>query len=170
MIILEYICFMNIHDWGDFMSLESVKQYFKDKNLPYQIIEMEQSTATVELAAKAIGVEPALIAKTMAFKLKDRNILILSEGDSKVDNKKFKDYFHTKAKMLNADEVLAFTGHPVGGVCPFGLRTQMDIYLDESLKKFEYVYPAAGSCNSAVKLTPKEISAITLGTWINVCK
>ncbi|ADK15175.1 MULTISPECIES: YbaK/EbsC family protein [Clostridium] len=152
------------------MSLESVKQYFKDNNLSLEIIQMGQSTATVELAANALGVEPALIAKTMAFKLKDRNILILSEGDAKIDNRKFKDYFHTKAKMLSADEVLEFTGHPVGGVCPFGLKTQMDTYLDESLKKFEYVYPAAGSRNSAVKITPEELSNVTSGTWVDVCK
>ncbi|OBR91129.1 Cys-tRNA(Pro)/Cys-tRNA(Cys) deacylase YbaK [Clostridium ragsdalei P11] len=152
------------------MSLESVKQYFKDNNLSLEIIEMGQSTATVELAANALGVKPALIAKTMAFKLKDRNILILSEGDAKIDNRKFKDYFHTKAKMLSADEVLEFTGHPVGGVCPFGLKTQMDTYLDESLKKFEYVYPAAGSRNSAVKITPEELSNVTSGTWVDVCK
>lgn len=152
------------------MSLESVKHYFKDNNLSLEIIEMGQSTATVELAANALGVEPALIAKTMAFKLKDRNILILSEGDAKIDNRKFKDYFHTKAKMLSADEVLEFTGHPVGGVCPFGLKTQMDTYLDESLKKFEYVYPAAGSRNSAVKITPEELSNVTSGTWVDVCK
>jgi Cys-tRNA(Pro) deacylase len=152
------------------MSLESVKQYFKDNNLSLEIIEMGQSTATVELAANALGVKPALIAKTMAFKLKDRNILILSEGDSRIDNRKFKDYFHTKATMLSADEVLEFTGHPVGGVCPFGLKTQMDTYLDESLKKFEYVYPAAGSRNSAVKITPEELSKVTSGTWVDVCK
>lgn len=152
------------------MSLESVKQYFKDNNLSFEIIEMGQSTATVELAANALGVEPALIAKTMAFKLKDKNILILSEGDARVDNRKFKDYFHTKAKMLSPDEVIEFTGHPVGGVCPFGLKTQMNIYLDESLKKFEYVYPAAGSPNSAVKITPEELSKVTSGIWIDVCK
>ncbi|QXE17440.1 YbaK/EbsC family protein [Clostridium sp. 001] len=152
------------------MSLESVKQYFKDNKLSLEIIEMGQSTATVELAANALGVEPALIAKTMAFKLKDRNILILSEGDARIDNRKFKDYFHTKARMLSADEVLEFTGHPVGGVCPFGLKTQMDTYLDESLKKFEYVYPAAGSRNSAVKITPEELSNVTSGTWVDVCK
>ena len=152
------------------MSLESVKQYFKDNNLSLEIIEMGQSTATVELAANALGVKPALIAKTMAFKLKDRNILILAEGDARIDNRKFKDYFHTKATMLSADEVLEFTGHPVGGVCPFGLKTQMDTYLDESLKKFEYVYPAAGSRNSAVKITPEELSKVTSGTWVDVCK
>lgn len=152
------------------MSLESVKQYFKDNNLSLEIIEMGQSTTTVELAANALGVEPALIAKTMAFKLKDRNILILTEGDARIDNRKFKDYFHTKAKMLSADEVLEFTGHPVGGVCPFGLKTQMDTYLDESLKKFEYVYPAAGSRSSAVKITPEELSKVTSGTWVDVCK
>ncbi|AZV57054.1 YbaK/EbsC family protein [Clostridium sp. AWRP] len=152
------------------MSLESVQQYFKDNNLSLEIIEMGQSTATVELAANALGVEPALIAKTMAFKLKDRNILILSEGDARIDNRKFKDYFHTKATMLSADEVLESTGHPVGGVCPFGLKTQMDTYLDESLKKFEYVYPAAGSRNSAVKITPGELSKVTSGTWVDVCK
>lgn len=152
------------------MSLESVKKQLKDENLGLEVIELDESTATVELAANAIGVEPERIAKTMAFKLKDRDILIVSKGDAKIDNKKFKACFSTKAKMLGFDEVLEVTGHPVGGVCPFGLKNPMDIYLDETLKKFDYVYPAAGAANAAVKVTIDELESITKGTWADLCK
>jgi len=152
------------------MSVESVRRFFQDKGLVRDIIEFGESTATVQLAANALGVEPELIAKTMALKLKDRNILLVTKGDAKIDNKKYKDYFKTKAKMLNAEEVSAVTGHPVGGVCPFGLNEQIDIYLDLSLKQFEYVYPAAGSKNSAVKMSLKQLEELTDGTWVDVCK
>ena len=153
------------------MSLESVKKYFEDNRLmDLLILETQESTATVELAAKAHGVEPALIAKTMAFGLKDREILIVTKGDARIDNRKFKDYFHEKASMLSYEEVLEVTGHPVGGVCPFGLKNPMDIYLDISMKEFEYVYPAAGSTNSAVKITPDRLQEVTGGTWVDVCK
>ncbi len=153
------------------MSLESVKKYFDDnKLLDLHILETQESTATVELAAKAHGVEPALIAKTMAFGLKDRKILIVTKGDARIDNRKFKDYFHEKASMLNHEEVLEVTGHPVGGVCPFGLKNPMDIHLDISMKEFEYVYPAAGSTNSAVKITPDRLQEVTGGIWVDVCK
>ncbi|AHM58154.1 hypothetical protein EAL2_808p06510 (plasmid) [Peptoclostridium acidaminophilum DSM 3953] len=152
------------------MAVEDVRKYFSDKGLDYEIIEKEESTATVELAAKAIGVEPAMIAKTMAFKLKDSDIVVVSKGDAKVDNKKFKAQFATKAKMMSAEEVLESTGHPVGGVCPFGLKTSMQVYLDVSLKQFEYVYPAAGSPNSAVRITPDELMEVTDGQWVDVCK
>ncbi len=152
------------------MSVQSVKKQFTDEKLDLKIIEHNESTATVELAAKAIGVEPERIAKTMAFKLKDKYILILSQGDAKVDNRKFKDFFSTKAKMLNTEEVLEITGHPVGGVCPFGLKNPMDIYLDVTLKKFDFVYPAAGSPNSAIKLSVEQLEEITKGIWIDVCK
>lgn len=133
------------------MSVESVKQEFIEKNLALEIMELKESTATVELAAKAIGVEPGQIAKTMAFAIKDENILVVSKGDAKVDNKKFKEFFNTKAKMLSLEDVPSITGHPVGGVCPFGLISPMKIYLDNSLKQYDYVYPAAGSANAAVK-------------------
>ena len=153
------------------MSLESVKKYFQDnKLLDLHILETDESTATVELAAKAHGVEPALIAKTMAFGLKDREIIIVTKGDARIDNRKFKDCFHEKASMLNYEEVIEITGHPVGGVCPFGLKNPLDIYLDISMKEFEYVYPAAGSTNSAVKITPDRLHEVTGGTWIDVCK
>lgn len=153
------------------MSLESVRKYFEDNKLAdLHILETQESTATVELAAKAHGVEPALIGKTMAFGLKDREILIVTKGDARIDNRKFKDYFHEKASMLNPEEVLKITGHPVGGVCPFGLKNPMDIYLDISMKEFEYVYPAAGSTNSAVKITPDRLQEVTGGTWVDVCK
>jgi prolyl-tRNA editing enzyme YbaK/EbsC (Cys-tRNA(Pro) deacylase) len=153
------------------MSIESVRKYFQDNNLSdLHILETDQSTATVELAAKAHGVAPALIAKTMAFGLKNGQIIIVTKGDARIDNRKFKDCFHEKATMLNPEEVLEITGHPVGGVCPFGLKNPMDIYLDVSLKEFEYVYPAAGSTNSAVKITPDRMQDITGGTWVDVCK
>jgi len=153
------------------MSLESVKKYFIENGYTdLKILETEQSSATVELAAKAHGVEPALIAKTMAFGLKDKEIIIVTKGDARIDNRKFKDYFHEKAKMLNYDKVLEITGHPVGGVCPFGLKNPMDIYLDVSMKEFEFVYPAAGSANSAVKISPDRLQEVTGGTWVDVCK
>ena len=153
------------------MSLESVRKFFNENGYSdLQIIETEMSTATVELAAKAHGVAPALIAKTMSFGLKDRAILIVTKGDARIDNRKFKDSFHEKAKMLSYDEVLEITGHPVGGVCPFGLKSPMDIYLDISMKEFEYVCPAAGTANSAVKITPDRLQEVTRGTWVDVCK
>lgn len=152
------------------MSLESVKKHLDEANLGLEIMEMDGSTATVELAAEAIGVEPGQIAKTMALKLGDKNVLIVSKGDSKIDNRKYKDCFKSKAKMLSSDEVLEITGHPVGGVCPFGLKNPIKVYLDNSLKKYDYVYPAAGSKNSAVKITLEQLQNITNGEWIDVCK
>ena len=152
------------------MSLESVKKQFNEENLGLEVMELEESTATVDLAAKAIGVEPGQIAKTMAFGLKDKNILIVSKGDAKIDNKKYKECFSTKAKMLNIDEVLEITGHPVGGVCPFGLKNPLKIYLDVSLRQYDYVYPAAGSPHAAVKITLDKLEEVTSGEWIDVCK
>jgi prolyl-tRNA editing enzyme YbaK/EbsC (Cys-tRNA(Pro) deacylase) len=153
------------------MSLESVRKFFIENGYTdLHILEHEVSTATVELAAKAHGVEPALIAKTMAFGLKDREILIVTKGDARIDNRKYKDCFHEKATMLNYEEVLEITGHPVGGVCPFGLTSSIDVYLDISMKEFEYVYPAAGSVNSAVKISPDRLQEVTGGTWVDVCK
>lgn len=152
------------------MSLESVKEQFKNENLGLEIIQFEQSTATVNLAAEALGVEPDRIAKTMAFKLKESNVLVVSKGGARVDNRKFKDTFKSKAKMMNHEEVVDLTGHPVGGVCPFGLEKPLEVYLDETLKEFDYVYPAAGSPNSAVKVTIDELEKVTAGKWVNVCK
>ena len=152
------------------MSIESVRSFFSDKGLNLEILEFTASTATVELAAEALGVNPALIAKTMAFSVKDKNILVVTKGDARIDNRKFKDYFNVKPKMIRLEEVLEITGHPVGGVCPFGLKENLDIFLDLSILEFEYVYPAAGSKNSAVKISPLELHEVTGGAWVNVCK
>ncbi len=152
------------------MSVESVKSYFIEKNLSYEILEFDDSTETVELAARALGVEPALIAKTLAFKLKDRNILVMAKGDARIDNKKFKQQFQIKGKMMSPDEVLDITGHPVGGVCPFGLKTELSVFLDESLRDFDKVYPAAGSRNSCIEIAPDDLCSITNAQWVDVCK
>lgn len=152
------------------MSVESVRQYFHERGLDDPVFELGESIATVELAATAIGVKPALIAKTLVFKLKDRDVLVVTRGDARIDNKKFKQCFKTKAKMLGHDEVLEITGHPVGGVGPFGLKNELEVYLDVSLKEFEYVYPAAGSSNAALKITPDEMLSLTHGTWVDVCE
>lgn len=152
------------------MSIQSVRRYFEERNIDLDIIENEQSSATVELAAKAIGVIPAMIAKTMALRIKDRDIILVAKGDSRIDNKKYKKEFDIKLKMLDFEEVEKITGHQVGGVCPFGLKSELDIYLDNSLKEFEYVYPAAGSHNSAVKISVTQLQEITNGKWVDVCK
>lgn len=154
------------------MSVDSVKAYFKENNFPYEVREMEQTTETVETAARTLGVEPARIAKTLALKLKDRQqgILIVTKGDARIDNRKLKETFRVKGRMMTSEEVLETTGHPVGGVCPFGLKQEMDIYLDESLKQFDRVYPAAGSQNSCIEITPDELCHITGGRWVNVCR
>lgn len=152
------------------MAVEDVRRYFLDRGYEDPVFEMDESSATVELAAKAVGVEPGRIAKTLAFKLKDRYILIVTKGDARIDNKKFKERFHAKAKMPSAEEVLEITGHPVGGVCPFGLKNALEVYLDISLKEYESVYPAAGSGNSALKITPEHMKNITGAEWIDVCR
>jgi Cys-tRNA(Pro) deacylase len=153
------------------MGVAEVKEFFIDKNREFQVLEFEVSTATVELAAQALGVEPGLIAKTMSFRVKDDEcLLVLAAGDKRVDNRKFKDAFQAKGKMLSVDEVVDITGHPVGGVCPFGLKNTLPVYLDVSLKAYEYVYPAAGSPQSAVKMTPEELQEVTGGQWVDVCK
>jgi Cys-tRNA(Pro) deacylase len=169
-IIIDILIFQTNRRGGINMSVESVKKQFKEQNLDLEVIEFSESTATVELAAQAIGVEPEQIAKTMAFKMNDKNILIMSKGDAKIDNRKYKNNFKAKAKMLKFDEVEEITGHPVGGVCPFGLKSPMDIYLDDSLKKFDIVYPAGGSPSSAVKITVDKLQKVTNGTWVDVCK
>jgi Cys-tRNA(Pro) deacylase len=154
----------------EMMSLESVKAYFRENDLPYEVMEFEASTETVERAAEALGVEPALIAKSLAFKVKDRAILLVTKGDARIDNQKFKKQFQAKAKMMSPDEVLEITGHPIGGVCPFGLKKPMEIYLDESLRSFERVYPAAGSRNSCIEIDPAELASLTKAPWVDVCK
>lgn len=151
------------------MSVNDVRRYFSEKGIEDTIIEFSESTATVELAAKALGVDPGLIAKTLAFRVNDSNILIVAQGDARIDNKKYKEVFKTKAKMTSPLEVEEVIGHPVGGLCPFGLKQAFDIYLDVSLKKFDYVFPAAGSRNTALKITPERLQALTKGLWIDVC-
>jgi Cys-tRNA(Pro) deacylase len=150
------------------MSVESVRNYFIERNLQDPVFELSDSGATVELAAKTLGIEPKLVAKTLAFRLKDRDILIVIRGDSRIDNKKYKKFFELKAKMLDYYKVEDITGHPVGGVCPFGLRNPLDIYLDISLEGFEYIYPAAGSKTTALKISPKEMQQLTNAVWIDI--
>lgn len=155
------------------MSVEIVRNYFKENNIEKEILEFPVSSATVELAAQAAGVEPARIAKTLSFytKEKDAAILIVTAGDMKIDNSKFKHYFGMKAKMLSADDVEPLTGHAIGGVCPFGNPESTAVYLDVSLKRFKTVFPAAGSGNSAVELTCGELETVAKAKdWIDVCK
>ena len=127
------------------MAIEKVKEYFRGFGMEERIMEFSQSSATVELAAKAAGCEPERIAKTLSFLVDGRTVLVVMAGDARVDNKKFKDYFHTKAKMLSPDEVTELVGHSVGGVCPFGVKEGVAVYLDESLKRFDVVYPPAAA-------------------------
>ena len=153
------------------MSLQSVRQFFAEHAPDIEIIELNQSTATVALAAAAHNVEPGQIAKTLSLKIKDKIVLIVARGDARLDNKKLKETFGAKARMLSSDEVVTWTGHPVGGVCPFGIHPGIPVYLDESLKRFETVFPACGSGNSAIELTPDRLFEIAQAqAWINVCK
>ena len=153
------------------MSFDKVKAFFESQGAGDKVLWLEQSSATVELAAEAVGCEPARIAKTLSFLVGEQPILILTAGDVKVDNKKYKELFHAKAKMIPGDIVEELIGHAPGGVCPFVINDGIDVYLDESLKRFDIVYPAAGSGNSAVRLTLAELEHFS-GTdkWIDVCK
>ncbi|MBC8573276.1 YbaK/EbsC family protein [Jingyaoa shaoxingensis] len=153
------------------MSLERAKAYLAEKGYADHIIELEDSSATVQLAAQALGVEPGMIAKTMSFLIGEEAILILTEGTAKVDNRKYKDTFHMKAKMIPFEEVENWIGHAPGGVCPFGIKEGIKVYLDESLKQFDTVYPAAGNDHSAVKLTIAELEEVAgAAGWVDVCK
>lgn len=153
------------------MSIEKGRAYFRQFGMEYRVREFDVSSATVELAALALGVEGARIAKTLSFKKEDSCILILAAGDARIDNHKFKEKFHMKAKMLSPDEVLTLVGHPVGGVCPFGINEGIDVYLDESLKRFETVFPAVGSGSSAIELDLDELYKYSNAIeWIDVCK
>lgn len=153
------------------MSKEIVKEYFKQYGIEDRMQEFNESSATVELAAKAIGCKPENIAKTLSFKVEDKVILIVVSGDSKIDNSKYKIEFNTKAKMLTPEEVEKFIGHKIGGVCPFGIKEDVKVYLDNSLKRFEYVYPAAGSSNSAIKLSIEELEKYSnYEKWIEVSR
>jgi prolyl-tRNA editing enzyme YbaK/EbsC (Cys-tRNA(Pro) deacylase) len=151
------------------MSLQSVRDFFHSRDIQLPIIETEASTATVALAAEAHGVEPGRIAKTLAFRIAgDKVILLVASGVARVDNRKFKEAFG-KGKMLGPEEVVELTSHPVGGVCPFGLPQPLPIYLDHSLNNFDEVMPAAGSVNSAIRITPALLAAVTEGQWVDVC-
>ena len=153
------------------MSKQSVIEHLKKYNMTSRIITVPTTIATVRDAAIALGIAEERIAKTLSFKLKDRAILIVASGTSKIDNSKFKKTFGEKAHMLSSDEVEPITGHPVGGVCPFGVKEGVDIYLDESLKAFDTVFPACGETNNAIELTIKELEDITgYLKWIDVCK
>ena len=153
------------------MSIEKVREYFNSKGIADHIREFDFSSATVALAAKALGCEEGRIAKTLSFHVGDRVVLIVSAGDVKIDNQKYKAQFGTKAKMLSFDEAPTLIGHAVGGVCPFAVNNGVEVYLDESLKRFKTVYPACGSSNSAIELTINELEQYSdFITWVDVCK
>ena len=153
------------------MAIEAVKAFFAQYGMADRIRELDESSATVELAAQALGCEPCRIAKTLSFSVNGRPILIVAAGDAKIDNPKYKAQFGAKAKMLTPDEVESLVGHAVGGVCPFGIREGVTVYLDESLKRFATVFPACGSGNSAIELTIPELETYSgFDSWIDVCK
>ena len=153
------------------MAIESVKEYFSKYGIEDRILEFSVSSATVELAAQALGCEPCRIAKTLSFMVNEQAILIVTAGDAKIDNAKYKARFGTKAKMLTPDEAEEMIGHAVGGVCPFGIKEGVTVYLDESLKRFSTVFPACGSSNSAIELSISDLEKYSGYTeWIDVCK
>ena len=154
------------------MSIAKVKEYLRDYGRDCDVQEFPVSSATVYLAAKALSVEPARIAKTLSFRLGEQRILIVAAGDAKIDNAKYKAAFGAKAKMVSADEAEACIGHAVGGVCPFAVNGGVKVYLDQSLKRFGTVFPACGSSNSAIELTPQELEqyASSFSGWVDVCK
>lgn len=152
------------------MSIESVREHLNQSAPDLVIIETEASSATVEEAAAAHNVDPAQIAKTLSFAVKDRILLLVARGDAHLDNKKAKAFFGGKVKMLSLDEVETVTGHPVGGVCPFGLASDIPVYCDESLKAFDEVVPAAGARNAAVRISPSHMAEITGAQWVDVCQ
>lgn len=153
------------------MAIEKVKAYFEKYNLADRIQEFEVSSATVELAAAALNCEPKRIAKTLSFMVGGQAILVVTAGDAKIDNAKYKAQFGTKAKMLTSDEVVDLIGHAIGGVCPFAVKEGVAVYLDESLKRFETVFPACGSSNSAIELTIEKLEKYSnYSAWVDVCK
>lgn len=153
------------------MSIEKGREYFRQFGMEEKILEFSVSSATVELAAQALGVEGARIAKTLSFMVGEQPVLILMAGDVKVDNPKYKAVFHTKAKMMTPEQLEEYVGHQIGGVCPFGIKDGVDVYLDESLKRFNTVFPACGSSNSAIELTIPELEKYSnFKEWIDVSK
>ena len=153
------------------MAIEKVREYFRQFGIEGRVQEFDVSSATVDLAAAALGCEPCRIAKTLSFMTEEGPVLIVAAGDAKIDNTKYKAQFHTKAKMLTPDEAVELVGHAVGGVCPFAINDGVKVYLDESLRRFETVFPAAGSGSSAIELTLAELEHYSNCTaWIDVCK
>ena len=153
------------------MSIERARAHLRKWNLEDRILEFDVSSATVDLAAAALNVEPARIAKTLSYMVDGAPVLVVAAGDVRVNNRKFKDAFHTKAKMLTPEQAAELVGHAVGGVCPFGVNEGVKVYLDESLKRFETVFPAAGSSNSAIELTIPELEELSSYTaWVDVAK
>lgn len=152
------------------MSLESVSTFFAEKAPDISVIVTEQSSATVDLAATAHGVEPAQIAKTICLRVGDQPMLVVAAGTARLDNKKAKAVLGGKPRMLGAEEVVALTSHPIGGVCPFGLPQPLPVYCDVSLKRFEEVVPAAGAINAAVRIAPDRLAALTDAQWVDVCQ
>ena len=153
------------------MAIEAVKEFFKSHGMEQRVQEFEVSSATVELAAQALNCEPCRIAKTLSFMVNDAPVLIVAAGDAKIDNPKYKAQFATKAKMLTPEEAVSLIGHAVGGVCPFAVNEGVTVYLDESLKRFQTVFPACGSSNSAIELTLEELEQYSANVaWIDVCK
>ena len=153
------------------MAIEKVKAYFREHGMEERVLEFDVSSATVELAAAALHCEPQRIAKTLSFMVDDRAILIVAAGDAKIDNAKYKAQFGKKAKMLAPEEVEMLVGHAIGGVCPFAVNEGVSIYLDVSLKRFETVFPACGSSNSAIELTIAEMEEYSgYARWVDVCK
>jgi prolyl-tRNA editing enzyme YbaK/EbsC (Cys-tRNA(Pro) deacylase) len=153
------------------MAIERVKEYFRKFGMEERIMEFEVSSATVELAAEAVGCEPGRIAKTLSFMVEEHPILIVAAGDARIDNHKYKTRFGKKAKMLTPEEAETLVGHAVGGVCPFAVNDGVTVYLDESLKRYPTVFPACGSSNSAIELTMEELEKYSgFAAWIDVCK
>jgi prolyl-tRNA editing enzyme YbaK/EbsC (Cys-tRNA(Pro) deacylase) len=152
------------------MSLDSVRRFLADKAPDIAIIELTTSTATVALAAQGHGVTPAQIAKTLSLRIREQNFLVVTSGDARLDNRKIKAAFGGKARMLGPEEVQAVTGHPIGGVCPFGLATALPVYCDVSLKAFAEVVPAAGSAHSALRINPLRMAELADAEWVDVCQ
>jgi prolyl-tRNA editing enzyme YbaK/EbsC (Cys-tRNA(Pro) deacylase) len=151
------------------MTVESVRAFFAAHAPDIKILETAASTATVEMAAAGHGVQPAQIAKTLSLRVKERTVLVVTSGTARLNNRKIKDVLGGKPRMLGADEVVALTGHPVGGVCPFGLATPLPVYCDLSLKAFDEVLPAAGSANSALRIAPERMAELVKAQWVDVC-
>ncbi len=153
------------------MSIDTVREYLKEFSVQNKILEFSTSSATVELAAAALGCEGKRIAKTLSFLVNENPVLVVAAGDARIDNKKYKDFFGTKAKMIPFDEVEDYIGHKAGGVCPFGIKEGVKVYLDNSLKRFDTVYPACGSANSAIELTLEQLEKYSKAiSWVDVCK